>query len=213
MRFLRESAVEQVLEGHHDAARDQQGDVRRMSASSATLALEPAPVGRRRDHRAPGHAWRSWRSRAGTRVVVGVRERAAAGGRGRAGAERVERARSGRADGGASRRALEKVGARVRGASRWCCRIRSPSCRCVRFEKIPAKAQDLDQLIRWQMRKAAPFKIEDAQVSLGPGQRRCGRRPRVRRHGRAPRHRRELRARVRRAPAPTRASSIWPAST
>lgn len=39
----------------------------------------------------------------------------------------------------------------------------------VRFEKIPAKAQDLDQLIRWQVRKAAPFKIEDAQVSWIPG--------------------------------------------
>ena len=35
----------------------------------------------------------------------------------------------------------------------------------VRFEKVPAKLQDLDQLIRWQMRKAAPFRIEDAQVS------------------------------------------------
>jgi len=35
----------------------------------------------------------------------------------------------------------------------------------VRFEKVPAKAEDLDQLIRWQVRKAAPFKIEDAQVS------------------------------------------------
>ncbi len=39
----------------------------------------------------------------------------------------------------------------------------------VRFEKIPAKVQDLDQLIRWQVRKAAPFKIEDAQVSWIPG--------------------------------------------
>ena len=39
----------------------------------------------------------------------------------------------------------------------------------VRFEKIPAKVQDLDQLIRWQVRKAAPFKIEDAQVSWVPG--------------------------------------------
>jgi hypothetical protein len=36
----------------------------------------------------------------------------------------------------------------------------------VRFEKVPAKAQDLEQLIRWQVRKAAPFKIEDAQVSF-----------------------------------------------
>jgi type IV pilus assembly protein PilM len=37
----------------------------------------------------------------------------------------------------------------------------------LRFEKIPAAA-DLDQLIRWQVRKAAPFKPEDAQVSWVP---------------------------------------------
>jgi Tfp pilus assembly PilM family ATPase len=39
----------------------------------------------------------------------------------------------------------------------------------VRFEKIPPKLQDLDQLIRWQVRKAAPFRIEDAQVAWQPG--------------------------------------------
>ena len=39
----------------------------------------------------------------------------------------------------------------------------------LRFEKVPARPQDLDQLIRWQVRKAAPFKIEDAQVSWVPG--------------------------------------------
>ena len=39
----------------------------------------------------------------------------------------------------------------------------------LRFEKVPAKVQDLDQLIRWQVRKAAPFRIEDAQVSWVPG--------------------------------------------
>ena len=38
----------------------------------------------------------------------------------------------------------------------------------LRFDKIPAKAQDLDQLIRWQMRKTAPFRIEDAQVTWQP---------------------------------------------
>src|SRR4051812_25831462 len=37
----------------------------------------------------------------------------------------------------------------------------------LRFEKIPAAA-DLDQLIRWQMRKAAPFKPEDGQMSWVP---------------------------------------------
>ncbi len=35
----------------------------------------------------------------------------------------------------------------------------------VRFEQVPARAQDLDQLVRWQVRKAAPFPIDEAQVS------------------------------------------------
>lgn len=35
----------------------------------------------------------------------------------------------------------------------------------LRFEKVPQKAQDLEQLVRWQMRKTVPFRIEDAQVS------------------------------------------------
>jgi type IV pilus assembly protein PilM len=39
----------------------------------------------------------------------------------------------------------------------------------VRFDKVPAKAQDLDQLIHWQVKKAAPFRVEDAQVSWVPG--------------------------------------------
>ncbi|MGE5246355.1 MAG: type IV pilus biogenesis protein PilM [Betaproteobacteria bacterium] len=39
----------------------------------------------------------------------------------------------------------------------------------VRFEHVPTRAQDLDQLVRWQVRKAAPFAIEDAQVSYVPG--------------------------------------------
>ena len=39
----------------------------------------------------------------------------------------------------------------------------------IRFEKMPAKAQDLDQLIHWQVRKTAPFRVEDAQVSWIPG--------------------------------------------
>jgi Tfp pilus assembly PilM family ATPase len=39
----------------------------------------------------------------------------------------------------------------------------------VRFAQVPAKTQDLDQLVRWQVRKSAPFAIEDAQVSYVPG--------------------------------------------
>ena len=37
----------------------------------------------------------------------------------------------------------------------------------LRFEKVPAQS-DLDQLIRWQVRKAAPFKPEDAEISWVP---------------------------------------------
>ncbi len=37
------------------------------------------------------------------------------------------------------------------------------------FEQIPARAADLDQLVRWQARKTAPFRIEDAQVAYAHG--------------------------------------------
>jgi Tfp pilus assembly PilM family ATPase len=39
----------------------------------------------------------------------------------------------------------------------------------VRFEQVPPRTRDLDQLVRWQVRKSAPFPIEDAQVSYAPG--------------------------------------------
>lgn len=39
----------------------------------------------------------------------------------------------------------------------------------VRFENVPPRAADLDQLVRWQVRKTAPFPIEEAQVSYVRG--------------------------------------------
>ncbi len=39
----------------------------------------------------------------------------------------------------------------------------------VRFETVPAREEDLRELIGWQVRKSAPFKIEDAQISYTPG--------------------------------------------
>lgn len=39
----------------------------------------------------------------------------------------------------------------------------------VRLEKVPPRADDLDQLIRWHIRKTAPFRLEDAQVTWSPG--------------------------------------------
>ena len=39
----------------------------------------------------------------------------------------------------------------------------------LRFEKVPARPADLDQLVRWQARRTAPFRIEDAQVACAAG--------------------------------------------
>jgi len=41
----------------------------------------------------------------------------------------------------------------------------------VKFAQLPARAQDLDQLVRWQVRKSAPFAIDEAQVSYVAGRR------------------------------------------
>jgi Tfp pilus assembly PilM family ATPase len=37
-----------------------------------------------------------------------------------------------------------------------------------RFAQVPQRAQDLDSLIRWQIKKTTPFPTEDAQVSYVP---------------------------------------------
>ncbi len=39
----------------------------------------------------------------------------------------------------------------------------------VRLDAVPPRAQDLDQLIRWHVRKSAPFPLEEAQVTCSPG--------------------------------------------
>lgn len=41
----------------------------------------------------------------------------------------------------------------------------------VRFDNVPSRADDLDQLIRFHVRKSAPFRIDDAQVTYAPGAR------------------------------------------
>ena len=38
----------------------------------------------------------------------------------------------------------------------------------LRFEKVPPRARDLEELVRWQIRKSAPFRMEDAQLSYMP---------------------------------------------
>jgi Tfp pilus assembly PilM family ATPase len=39
----------------------------------------------------------------------------------------------------------------------------------VRLDSVPSRADDLDHLIRWHVRKSAPFPVEEAQVSASPG--------------------------------------------
>jgi Tfp pilus assembly PilM family ATPase len=41
----------------------------------------------------------------------------------------------------------------------------------VRLQQVPVRSQDLDQVIRWQVRKSAPFSIDEAQVSYAPSAR------------------------------------------
>jgi type IV pilus assembly protein PilM len=41
----------------------------------------------------------------------------------------------------------------------------------VRFDQTPTRRDDLDQLIRWQVKKSTPFPIEDACVTHSPGAR------------------------------------------
>ena len=38
----------------------------------------------------------------------------------------------------------------------------------IHFDQVPAKRDDLDQLVRWHVRKSAPFAIDDARVSYTP---------------------------------------------
>ncbi|HVH27292.1 MAG TPA: pilus assembly protein PilM [Vicinamibacterales bacterium] len=40
----------------------------------------------------------------------------------------------------------------------------------IRLERVPSRANDLAEIIRWQVRKAAPFAIDEAQVSFVAGQ-------------------------------------------
>ena len=39
----------------------------------------------------------------------------------------------------------------------------------LRLEKIPAKAADLREIVRWQIRKSAPFPVEQGVLSVSPG--------------------------------------------
>ena len=69
---------------------------------------------------------------------------------------------------GALERAFEHLGRRVR---RVALIIPDAAAKVsvLRFEHVPGRPRDLDQLVRWQLRKSAPFKIEEAQIAYAPG--------------------------------------------
>jgi type IV pilus assembly protein PilM len=71
---------------------------------------------------------------------------------------------------GALRDALERLGGRPR---RVALVVPDVVARValVRFDKVPARREDLTQLIRWQVRKSAPFPVDDACLSYQPGSR------------------------------------------
>ena len=39
----------------------------------------------------------------------------------------------------------------------------------LRLENVPSKAADLQEIVKWQVKKTAPFPMEQAQVSIAPG--------------------------------------------
>lgn len=39
----------------------------------------------------------------------------------------------------------------------------------VKLEKVPAKAEDLHEIVRWQLKKTSPFPVEQAVLSISPG--------------------------------------------
>lgn len=70
--------------------------------------------------------------------------------------------------GGAIRQALTRFGGRV---TRAALVIPDPAAKVslIRFEQVPASADDLSELVKWQVRKTAPFPIEQAVVSYTAG--------------------------------------------
>jgi len=67
----------------------------------------------------------------------------------------------------ALRAALDKAGSRPRRAALIIPDL-AAKVSLVRFETVPAHREDLDQLIRWQLKKASPFPIEEASVTFTP---------------------------------------------
>ena len=68
---------------------------------------------------------------------------------------------------GALRTALDRAGVRPRRVALVIPDL-AAKVSLVRFDTVPARREDLDQLVRWQVKKASPFPIEEALVTWTP---------------------------------------------
>ncbi|HYS24509.1 MAG TPA: pilus assembly protein PilM [Vicinamibacterales bacterium] len=73
----------------------------------------------------------------------------------------------------ALRAALDRAGARPRRVALVIPDL-AAKVSLVRFDTVPARREDLDQFVRWQVKKASPFPIEEALVTYSPGVRGSG---------------------------------------
>src|SRR5262245_48224467 len=71
---------------------------------------------------------------------------------------------------GALRAVLERAGVRPRRVALVIPDL-AAKVSLVRFDTVPARREDLDQLVRWQVKKASPFPIEEAIVTWTPAAR------------------------------------------
>ena len=167
MRFLRESAVERVHGRHDDAARNQQGDVRRMSLLSSLrdaprrrAAVEIAARPRVGGERSNGAAASRWSPRMRVEPLPDGALVPSLDGR--------ERRTTARRSSRALTRVLDTVG-RPRRIGLVVPDVGRQGVAGAASSRCRRAPQDLDQLVRWQVRKSAPFAIEEAQVSYVPG--------------------------------------------
>ncbi|HEY3161674.1 MAG TPA: pilus assembly protein PilM [Vicinamibacterales bacterium] len=70
----------------------------------------------------------------------------------------------------ALRAALDRAGARPRRVALVIPDL-AAKVSLVRFDTVPARREDLDQFVRWQVKKASPFPIEEALVTYSHGAR------------------------------------------
>lgn len=68
----------------------------------------------------------------------------------------------------ALRTACERAGHKPRGAALIIPDL-AARVSLVRFDQVPSRRDDLDQLIRWQIKKSLPFPVEEASITHSPG--------------------------------------------